>query len=126
VDDRIVSRGDQGRHVERPTYCGPATIDRAPPPPGQRKAFFLEHGLGQELLELGVLGFEGLQALGVRDVQAAELATPEVITDLREPVFAAEVLIGVPASASRRKPMICSSVKRFFMSNLLVLVGIGL
>ncbi|WP_262072355.1 hypothetical protein, partial [Stenotrophomonas sp. Marseille-Q5258] len=29
-------------------------------------------------------------------------------------------LIGMPASASRRKPMICSSEKRFFTSNLLV------
>ncbi|HEY9098545.1 MAG TPA: hypothetical protein VIN38_06725, partial [Thiobacillus sp.] len=34
-------------------------------------------------------------------------------------------LMGRPASASRRKPMICSSVKRFFMSNLLD-NGIGL
>ena len=32
---------------------------------------------------------------------------------------------GIPASASRRKPMICSSVNRFFMSNLLD-GGIGL
>ncbi|RBC60347.1 hypothetical protein BRN15_13460, partial [Xanthomonas oryzae pv. oryzae] len=31
-------------------------------------------------------------------------------------------LIGMPASASRRKPMICSSEKRFFTSNLL---GVG-
>ncbi|WP_313642674.1 protein-tyrosine phosphatase family protein [Stenotrophomonas sp.] len=29
--------------------------------------------------------------------------------------------MGMPASASRRKPMICSSVKRFFTSNLLVI-----
>ncbi|MCG9125868.1 hypothetical protein LH460_14610, partial [Laribacter hongkongensis] len=29
---------------------------------------------------------------------------------------------GMPASASRRNPMICSSVKRFFMSNLPVMV----
>lgn len=34
-------------------------------------------------------------------------------------------LIAIPVSASRRKPMICSSVKRFFTSNLLV-GGIGL
>ncbi|AUI95893.1 hypothetical protein BVV10_22510 [Xanthomonas oryzae pv. oryzae] len=31
-------------------------------------------------------------------------------------------MIAMPASASRRKPMICSSEKRFFTSNLL---GIG-
>ncbi|AXI16758.1 hypothetical protein CDO11_05685 [Xanthomonas oryzae pv. oryzae] len=31
-------------------------------------------------------------------------------------------MIGMPASASRRKPMICSSEKRFFTSNLL---GVG-
>lgn len=30
-----------------------------------------------------------------------------------------------PASAARRQPMICSSLKRFFMSNLLA-AGIGL
>jgi hypothetical protein len=30
----------------------------------------------------------------------------------------------MPASASRRKPMICSSVYRFFTSNLLTWVGL--
>jgi hypothetical protein len=36
-------------------------------------------------------------------------------------MLAAEVLDGMPASASRRKPMICSSEKRFFTSNFLVI-----
>ena len=49
----------------------------------------------------------------------AVLAAPQVVRGRAQPVPPARFLDRQPASASRRKPMICSSVNLFFMSNLL-------
>jgi hypothetical protein len=62
-----------------------------------------EHGLGQQILELGVLGFERLQALGVRDIETAELAAPQVIAGLRKPMTAAQILDGHPGIGLAQK-----------------------
>src|SRR5690606_1969577 len=52
----------------------------------------LEHLLGQQLLQPGVLGLELLQALGIGHAHAAELATPQVVGGLAEAVLAAQFL----------------------------------
>ena len=65
--------------------------------------------------ELAVLRLERLQWLRVRDVHAPELGLPGVVARLVEAVLPAKLFVGSPASASRRKPMICSSVYRFFI-----------
>src|SRR5690606_17557981 len=51
-----------------------------------------QQALRQQFLELRVLGFQRLQALGVRYVHAAELAPPEVVAGFREAVTPAELL----------------------------------
>src|SRR5687768_6043558 len=52
--------------------------------------------LREQLLESGVFGLELLQALRVGDAHAAELAPPQVVARLREPVLSAQVLHGYP------------------------------
>ena len=63
-----------------------------------------QQGAGRRVafLEPAVFGVKLFQALRVRDAQPAELAPPEVVTGLREPVPAAQVLhqeacLGLPA-----------------------------
>jgi len=68
--------------------------------------------LSQQPLELGILGFELAQALGLSDLHAAELGAPlENVASLKPPLRHSS-LIGMPASACLRKPMIYSSVNR--------------
>jgi len=63
---------------------------------------------------------EGLNHLAVRSRRVAPRSTVlRKSTACRPECSVTPNLIGRPASASRRNPMICSSVKRFFMSNLL-------
>jgi hypothetical protein len=57
-----------------------------------RRHLVLQEGLGQKLLQPGVLGGELLQPLRVRDAQPAVLAAPEVVARLGEPVATAELL----------------------------------
>lgn len=57
----------------------------------------LQRLLGKKLFQARVLSFQVLQS----------------------PYFRHSSFTGMPASASSRKPRICSSVKRFFTSNLL-------
>lgn len=57
------------------------------------------------------------------DNDPIELALPQVVALFRKGVLAAQLRYGVPASASGRKSMICSSLKCFFMFNLLTLVA---
>src|SRR5690606_21070818 len=52
----------------------------------------LEHLLGQQLLQPGVLRLQLLEALGVGHAHAAELAAPQVIRGFAEAVPAAQVL----------------------------------
>jgi hypothetical protein len=47
---------------------------------------------GQQPLELGVLGFELAQALGFRDLHAAELGAPLVKRRIAEAAIAAQLL----------------------------------
>lgn len=49
-------------------------------------------GLGQQPLELGVLGFELAQALGFRDLHAAEPGAPLVESGVAETAVAAQLL----------------------------------
>jgi hypothetical protein len=63
--------------------------------------FVLQHRLGQQLLQLRVLGLQRLQPLGVRHVHAAVLAPPQIEARLREAALAAQLLhrqslIGLP------------------------------
>src|SRR5690606_26614232 len=44
----------------------------------------LQQGLGQQLLQPCILLLQGLQSLGLRDLQATELAPPQVVARLRE------------------------------------------
>lgn len=74
----------------------------------------LEHLLGKQLLQPDVLRLQLLTPLGIRHAHAAKLAAPQVVRGLAE---------AMPASASRRKPMIYSSESRFFTSNLLIRWG---
>lgn len=46
------------------------------PPEDALERVHVQVGLGQQPLELGVLGFEFTQALGLRDLHAAELGAP--------------------------------------------------
>jgi len=78
----------------------------------------LKHLLGQQLLEARVLRLQFLESLGARHARAAELATPQVGEDLAEPVPPAQALRRRAGSASCRKPMMCSSEKRFLTSSL--------
>jgi hypothetical protein len=49
------------------------------------------HRLGQKLLQLGVLVFQRLQALGIRHIEAAVLGLPLVERGAADPVFAANI-----------------------------------
>ncbi len=51
----------------------------------------VEHRLGQKLLQLDVLIFQRLQALGVRDIEAAILGLPLVKRRAADPVLATHV-----------------------------------
>ena len=75
----------------------------------------LEHRVGQQLLELRVLGVQHPLPLRVRDVHAAEFRLPGMVARLAEAMLPAQFLDRRPASASRRNLMICSSVYRFFI-----------
>jgi hypothetical protein len=82
---------------------------------------------GQQPLELGVLLLERLQPLGVRDLHAAELGLPRVERGAADPMPAAHLgrrhtsAGGLPASCSRKMPMICSSLNfdRFMVRSFL-------
>ena len=54
--------------------------------------FVLQQRIRQQLLQPRVLHFQRLQAFGVGDVRTTVLAPPEVVTRLREPVLAAQLL----------------------------------
>lgn len=62
-----------------------------------------------------LLALKVLQPARLRHLHAAELRAPGVERRITEPVLLHSSLTGIPASASFKKPMICSSVKRFFM-----------
>lgn len=51
----------------------------------------LQEGFGQQLLQPSILGFQLLQALGVRETHPAKLAAPEVLTRFREGMLAAQL-----------------------------------
>src|SRR5262249_15503311 len=51
----------------------------------------VEHGIGQKLLQLGVFALQPPQALGLGELQPAELGFPVVETCLADPVLAAQV-----------------------------------
>lgn len=80
-----------------PSACIARTASRLP---GALRTFseylagdlVLEHRLGQQPLQPGVLRFQRLQELGIRDVHATELAAPKVVASLGEPVLAAQTL----------------------------------
>jgi hypothetical protein len=52
----------------------------------------IQVGLGQQPLELGVLGFELARALGFSDLHAAELGAPLVKRRIAEATVAAQLL----------------------------------
>lgn len=83
-------------------------------------------GLGQQPLELGILRFELAQVLSSRDLHAAELGVPLVKRGMAEAAIAHSSLIGMPASACLRKPMICSSVNLLFFMSVILRVVDGL
>ena len=80
--------------------------------------FVIQHRLGQHLLELCVLRLQRRESLGIGHIKAAEIAAPQVEGGVAETVLKASLLDRVRAAACVRKPMICSSVKRFFISVL--------
>ena len=82
-------------------------------------------GLGQQPLELGVLGFE--LALGFRHLHAAELGAPLVESGIAEAAVAAQLLdrhtrFGLPQEPN----VICSSLKLLFYMSVILLVVDGL
>src|SRR5690606_3937232 len=54
--------------------------------------FVLKQGFCQQLLQAGILGFQLLEPLGIRDAHAPELVFPEVIAGLGETMLAAQLL----------------------------------
>jgi hypothetical protein len=65
-------------------------------------------GLGQQLLQLGVLALQLTQPLRIGHVHAPVLRAPFVERRVAETALAASFLRGIPASAWRMKSMICS------------------
>src|SRR5690606_18863135 len=83
-----------------------------------------QHLLGHQPLEPGVLGLEVLEPPGVGHVQATELVAPaEKVCSVRLCFLHRALIDMAPTSASRRMPMICSSVNRFFMELSLPVKG---
>ena len=92
-----------------------------------RPPFFSQHLAGhldlelrfrQELLKPAIFGFKLFQALRVRDAHPAELAPPEVVTGLREPVPAAQVLHREACLGLPQEPDDLRFVNRFFTPDL--------
>jgi hypothetical protein len=54
---------------------------------------FIEHRIGQKLLQLAVLALEPSQALGLRDFEPAVLGFPVVQARLADPVLPAKSAI---------------------------------
>jgi hypothetical protein len=72
----------------------------------------IQHLLGQQFLQLGVLVLKLLQPLGFRHVEATVLGLPVMQSVASEtPCLCARSAVFAPASCSKT-PMICSSVNR--------------
>ena len=88
---------EQARRSDRPiTACRCATASRLAAGPTifcqkLAKCRGFQHLVGQQLLQLRVLVFQGLQALGVRHVHAAILRLPVIQRRLGDPVLAGQV-----------------------------------
>ena len=77
----------------------------------------IKHRLSQQLPQLAVLVLQGLQALGIRYLEAPYLAFHLRNVALLIPYLRQTSAVLVPASCSRKIPMICSFVNRLgFMS----------
>ncbi|MBB2777877.1 UNVERIFIED_ORG: hypothetical protein HNP28_003219 [Comamonas terrigena] len=86
-------------------------------------------GLGQQSLELGVLGFEFTQPLGIRGLHAAILGPPLVEGGVAEAALPAQLLDRQAGLGLPEKPddLFCSSVNLlFFMSIILLVDGLPL
>ncbi len=129
---RVLSVGEHA-HAQKPTRAGGRGARRCSPSPesptllrvwlagsglsldDDLQRFHIEHCFGEQFLQPGILHLEVLEPAGFRDFHAAELCAPRVERRVLNPCFLHSSLTGMPGSASFRNPMICCSVKRFFM-----------
>ena len=71
------------------------------------------HGLvGHQTLKPRVLFFQCSQPLGLADFHPSELSLPRMVSGRTDVMRRTDAFTGLPASASRNIPMICSSLNR--------------
>ena len=71
---------------------------------------YVQMRFDEQALKLAILQSQFAQAFGLSGIHAAVLGAPFIKAGINEAVFTPDSLIGKPASACLKNPMICSSL----------------